>query len=159
MASFNGLGLHIGNLSRLSDAETRSACPENPTGEKGKGAMAIPDPKTSPARSLGQGWKVSPYIIIQPGETAVLADIAGQGAIQQIWMTPTGLWRNSILRFYWDDQAVPCRMPGRRFLCMRMEQVRASLIARGMRESGQRVQLLLGNAVSKARSRHADQHG
>ena len=43
MASFNGLGLHLGNLSRLSDAESRSISAENPTGEKGKGAMALPD--------------------------------------------------------------------------------------------------------------------
>src|SRR3970282_294186 len=33
--------------------------------------------------------------------------IAGPGAIQQIWMTPTGAWRVSILRFYWDDQEHP----------------------------------------------------
>src|ERR1035441_4117983 len=79
--AFNGLGLHLGNLSRLSDAESRSLSPENPTGERGKGAMAIPDPTTSPARDLGQGWKVSPYIIIRQGETATLADIAGPGAI------------------------------------------------------------------------------
>jgi hypothetical protein len=107
MASFNGLGLHLGNLSRLSDAESRSISAENPTGEKGKGAMAVPDPETSPARNLGPGWKVSPYITIDAGTTAVLADITGQGAIQQIWMTPTGLWRNSILRIYWDGQPAP----------------------------------------------------
>ena len=107
MATFNGLGLHLGNLSRLSDAESRSISAENPTGEKGKGAMAVPDPATSPARNLGQGWKVSPYITIAAGTTAVLADITGRGAIQQIWMTPTGLWRNSILRVYWDGQAAP----------------------------------------------------
>jgi D-arabinan exo alpha-(1,3)/(1,5)-arabinofuranosidase (non-reducing end) len=104
---FNGLGLHLGNLSRLSAAESRSISPENPTGEKGKGAMATPDPVKSPARDLGLGWKVSPYITIQPGETAVLADIAGAGAIQQIWMTPTGHWRHSILRIYWDASPTP----------------------------------------------------
>jgi len=69
--------------------------------------MAHPDPATSPARRLGQGWKVSPYITIAAGATVTLADISGQGAIQQIWMTPTGLWRSSILRFYWDDQTLP----------------------------------------------------
>ena len=40
MAQFNGLGMHLGNLSRLSSAETRSISPENFTGEKGKGGMA-----------------------------------------------------------------------------------------------------------------------
>src|SRR6202051_1896543 len=105
--AFNGMGLHLGNLSRLSDAESRSISPENPTGERGKGGMAIPDPATSPARELGQGWKVSPYIIIRSGETATLAEVAGPGAIGQIWMTPTGLWRDSILRFYWDGADAP----------------------------------------------------
>jgi Protein of unknown function (DUF2961) len=107
MASFNGLGLNLGNLSRLSDAESRSISPENPTGEKAMGARAEPDPATSPARELGLGWKVRPYIIIGAGETAMLADISGMGAIQQIWMTPTGLWRASILRIYWDDSPNP----------------------------------------------------
>jgi D-arabinan exo alpha-(1,3)/(1,5)-arabinofuranosidase (non-reducing end) len=107
MASFNGLGMHMGNLPLLSKAETRSISPENPTGEKGKGAMAIPDPAKSPARKLGRGWKVSPYIVIEPGEAKVLADIAGAGAITQIWMTPTGAWRSSIMRIYWDDSTTP----------------------------------------------------
>jgi hypothetical protein len=107
MASFNGLGMHMGNLAILSTAESRSISPENPTGEKGKGAMAIPDPATSPARKLGRGWKVSPYVIIAPGEVKVLADISGAGAIAQIWMTPTGLWRSSILRIYWDGSPTP----------------------------------------------------
>ena len=84
MAPFNGLGMSMGNLARLSAAESRSISPENPTGEKGRGAMAAPDPEKSPARKLGVGWKVRPYIIIAPGEVATLADIAGAGAIQQI---------------------------------------------------------------------------
>jgi hypothetical protein len=107
MASFNGLGMHMGNLPILSKAESRSISPENPTGEKGKGAMASPDPAKSPARKLGRGWKVSPYIVIEPGEVKVLADIAGAGAIAQIWMTPTGPWRSSIMRIYWDDSPAP----------------------------------------------------
>ncbi len=104
---FNGLGMHLGNLARLSRAETRSISPENPTGEKGKGAMAAPEPGRGPARDLGRGWKVSPYITVAPGETRVLAEIDGSGAIQQIWMTPTGHWRHSILRFYWDGSKTP----------------------------------------------------
>ncbi|HYL60469.1 MAG TPA: glycoside hydrolase family 172 protein [Candidatus Acidoferrales bacterium] len=107
MAPFNGLGMNMGNLALLSAAESRSISPENPTGEKGGGAKMAPDPEKSPARKLGIGWKVRPYIIIQPGEVATLADIAGAGAIQQIWMTPTGTWRSSILRIYWDDSPTP----------------------------------------------------
>ncbi len=103
---WNGLGLSMGNLSRLSSAKTRSLSPENPTGEKGKGAMAV-DPNHPPSRDLGRGWKVRPCIKIKAGETAVIADIDGPGALQQIWMTPTGNWRFSILRIYWDGQEQP----------------------------------------------------
>ena len=42
---FNGLNMNMGNLFRLSDAKTRSISPENFTGEKGKGGMAVPASK------------------------------------------------------------------------------------------------------------------
>lgn len=105
---FNGLGLHLGNLSRLSDAVSRSISPENFTGGKGEGGVSVDGPAAEAARGLGQGWKVSPYVVIPPGDTFTLADIQGSGAIQQIWMTlARGKWRHSILRAYWDDQTVP----------------------------------------------------
>lgn len=108
MTEFNGLGLHLGNISRLSRARTRSISPENFTGEKGQGGMSTDGPAANAARDLGQGWKVSPYIVLQPGETCDLANIEGQGAIQQIWMTLAGgKWRHAILRAYWDDQEQP----------------------------------------------------
>lgn len=112
--SFNGIGSGMGNLFRLSDAKTRSISPENFTGEKGKGGMA--DSKNEErnvanarhaARDLGQGWKVTPFIIINPEETFTLAEIDESGCIQHIWMTPTGNWRYSILRIYWDDEKEP----------------------------------------------------
>ena len=112
--SFNGIGSGMGNLFRLSDAKTRSISPENFTGEKGKGGMA--DSKNEErnvanarhaARDLGQGWKVNPFIIINPEETFTLAEIDESGCIQHIWMTPTGNWRYSILRIYWDDEKEP----------------------------------------------------
>jgi len=112
---FNGMEMNMGNLYRLSDARSRSVSPENFTGEKGKGGMARLEDKDkinhanafNAARDLGQGWKVNPYIRIQPGETATLAEITGSGAIQHIWMTPTGNWRFSIIRIYWDDETEP----------------------------------------------------
>ncbi len=105
--AFNGLGLDLGNLSRLSKAKTRSISPENFTGEKGKGGMAKEGTGALCARDLGQGWKISPSVAIEAGQTFTVADITGQGAIQQMWLTPTGHWRYSILRIYWDDQEVP----------------------------------------------------
>ncbi|MES2427535.1 MAG: glycoside hydrolase family 172 protein [Bacteroidota bacterium] len=113
---FNGLDMNLGTLSKLSDAQSRSISPENFTGEKGKGGMADPVKDkgkrnvanaTGAARELGQGWKVNPYIIINPGETITIAEMEGPGAIQHIWMTPTGNWRLSILRMYWDDEKEP----------------------------------------------------
>ena len=113
---FNGLDMNMGTLSRLSDAQTRSISPENFTGEKGKGGMADPVKDNGKrnvanaalqARELGVGWKVNPFITINPGETFTIAEINGSGAIQHIWMTPTGNWQYSIIRFYWDDESEP----------------------------------------------------
>lgn len=111
---FNGLDMSLGNLSRLSDAKTRSISPENFTGEKGKGALADPvkdkDKRNvanaaGEARELGKGWKVNPFIIIEPGETFTMADITGPGAVQHIWMTPTGNFNLSIFKVYYDGES------------------------------------------------------
>src|SRR5689334_2061983 len=107
MARFNGLGMHLGNLARLSAAKTRSISPENFSGEKGQGVMATDGTGAQAACDLGQGWKLSPSIRIAAGETRELAAIDGSGAIQQIWLTPTGNWRYSILRIYWDGAETP----------------------------------------------------
>lgn len=104
---FNGLDVNLGNLYKLSDAKTRSISPENFTGEPGKGGMATKGTGSNASRDLGQGWKVSPSVPIEPGQTFTLAEITGSGAIQHIWMTPTGNWRFSIIRFYWDDEKEP----------------------------------------------------
>jgi len=114
--AFNGVDMNLGNLSRLSDAKTRSISPENFTGARGKGGMADPSLDSGKrnvanawhaAKDLGKGWKVNPFIEIKSNETITIAEIEGPGAIQHIWMTPTGNWRFSILRFYWDDEAEP----------------------------------------------------
>jgi hypothetical protein len=104
---FNGLGSNLANLSLLSNAQTRSISAENFTGEKGKGGMAVDGQAAKHARDLGRGWKISPCIEIPAGEVREIANIEGPGAIQQIWMTPTGNWRFSIIRIYWDDQEQP----------------------------------------------------
>lgn len=106
-SGWNGLGVGLSNLWRLADAETRSISPENFTGEKGRGGMATEGTGSHPSSELGQGWKVSPSVRIPPGETFTLCDIKNSGAIQHIWLTPTGGWRNQTLRMYWDGQANP----------------------------------------------------
>src|SRR5215813_8398401 len=100
----------IGSLStiyRTSKARSLSISPENFTGEKGKGGMATEGVASRAAADLGRGWKVNPFVVIEPKKTFTLAEINGQGAIQHIWMTPTGNWRFSIIRMYWDDEAEP----------------------------------------------------
>lgn len=107
--SFSGLDVNMGNLYRLSDAKTRSISSENITGEPGQGGRTEIKNGVAGrnARELGVGWKVNPYTIVDGGKIVTLAEITGQGAIQHIWMTPTGNWRYSILRFYWDDEKEP----------------------------------------------------
>lgn len=105
--SYNGLNLNMGNLSRLSHAKTRSISPENLTGEKGKGGMATVGTGARAARDLGQGWKISPSLKVEPKKVLTLAEIQGPGAIQHIWMTPSGNYRFSIVRIYWDGEREP----------------------------------------------------
>jgi hypothetical protein len=128
---FDGLNMSMGNLARLSYAKTRSISPENFTGEKGKGGMATEGTGARAARELGQGWKVSPSVVIQAGQTFVMADINGCGAIQHIWMTPTGNNRFNILRIYWDGEenpSVECPV-GDFFACGLGEYTKVSSIA------------------------------
>ena len=89
--AFNGLGMGLGNLSRLSHAKTRSISPENFTGEKGKAGMATEGTGArAPRATSARAGRSRPSVRIEPGETFTLADITGPGAIQHIWMTPTG---------------------------------------------------------------------
>ena len=95
-------------LSLYTGAVFRSISPENPRGEKGGGGMSVDGPAHHAARDLGQGWKISPYVNIEQGQTHTLADIDGTGAIRHIWLTCAGLTaRNAILRMYWDGADVP----------------------------------------------------
>ena len=112
-------GFSLGGIPLLSHAKTRSISAENPTGEKGGGAReSVPDAQTyskglatvqeHPAAALGKGWKVRPYINLEPGTTTVLADVDGPGVIQHIWLTVhPRAYRDTILRIYWDGEETP----------------------------------------------------
>ena len=108
MEPYDGLGVHLGNVSRLSNAESRSISAENKTGERGRGGMATEGTGANSARELGRGWKVSPSIDLDGSSTVTLAEIDGPGAIQHIWLTvhPTK-WRSLVLRCYWDGEQAP----------------------------------------------------
>lgn len=107
----------LGTLPLLGAGETRSVCPENPTGGKGKGGMAIPNPAdpdlpfSAAAVDLGRKWKVRPFIKPKAGETVTIMDVEGPGIIQHIWMASERNWRGNgratILRFYWDEEPTP----------------------------------------------------
>jgi len=111
--SFIGLQPGLGSLPLLDRGITRSVSAENPTGEKGKGGMAIPNPaEPKPAAGaraaddLGQGWKVRPFIRVNAGETATLMDVKGPGIIQHMWIVEN-VNRGMVIRFYWDDEETP----------------------------------------------------
>jgi len=110
MNLFDGLNTNLGNLFRLSQAKSFSISPENFTGEKGHGGMAVDGTGAQCARELGPGWKISPSVDISPGEIFTIAKIAGPGSVQSIWFGGTVVrdyGRLAILRFYWDGQEQP----------------------------------------------------
>ena len=97
-------------LNLKKDIRTFSVSPENPTGEKGMGGRAVIGEGSASyaARDLGQGWKVNPYIVLEGGKTAVLADIRGEGSIKHIWITDSSEYgRQLILRIWFDGQKNP----------------------------------------------------
>ena len=80
--------------------ETRWASPENPKGEKGRGARAA------------GGRKGSPTIVIKAGASAMLAEAQGtSGMVRRIWMTipdrSPQMLRALRLDMYWDGATNP----------------------------------------------------
>ena len=103
-----GENANLSGLAMLSNAKSRSISAENFTGEKGKGGMAVEGTGQLCARDLGQGWKISPSVAVQPGETFTLANIEGPGVIKHIWITDNCQFnRKLILRMYWDGADTP----------------------------------------------------
>lgn len=93
---------------------TRQISAENPTGEKGRACTWDPVlgdpmlPHAHVALDMGRGWKVRPFITLDPGETNVLADIQGPGCINEFFITAaTDRLSELVLRIYWDDEQTP----------------------------------------------------
>ena len=119
MSSYFSPGL--GNIMKLSDAETRSISAENVYGRKGQGGMATPTEmqpevaalgqpwrKDGASRELGQKWKVRPCLDLPPNSTSTIMDVDGPAIIQHIWITMNAKFhRDLILRFYWDGETTP----------------------------------------------------
>ena len=138
-ARFNGLDMHLGNLSRLSDAQSRSISPENFTGEKGQGRHGHRRHRArTPRGTWARAGRSRPRCGIKAKSTFTLAEIDGPGAIQQIWMTPAPIdkTRHYILRFYWDGETEPSvEVPAGRLLRLRLGQVLPDQFAAGLRQS------------------------
>lgn len=100
----------LNNLTVKKNIRTFSVSPENITGKKGEGAKTELENGTAAnaAQTLGKGWKVNPYFIVEgDGAVTVLADIKGQGAIKHIWITDSASSRQLILRIYFDGSENP----------------------------------------------------
>ncbi|MDR1186851.1 MAG: DUF2961 domain-containing protein [Bifidobacteriaceae bacterium] len=109
----------LGSIARLSNTRTRSISPENFDGSLGGGGRATEGTGASCARDLGPGWKISPSVDIEPGETFELASIDGPGKITHIWATTQAdAWRALVLRAYWDGAGEPAvEVPYGDFFC------------------------------------------
>ena len=143
-------------LPYLNRARSRSVCAENPTGARGKGGMAVPNPSDpTPAASaraaddLGQGWKVRPFLRVNRGQTATLMDVDGPGLIEHIWMVE-GLSREhpSLLLGRRDNALDRSSCP--RLLCGGPRQVRYGQLAGRGGQPEQRPELLLADALPQA---------
>jgi hypothetical protein len=109
----------VDTLARRSSLRTRSISAENPDGAPGGGGRADEGTGAVAASRLGHGWKISPSVDIQPGDTHVLADLDGPGVLEHLWLTThRKFWRRSILRFYWDGSDQPAiEVPLGDFFC------------------------------------------
>jgi len=105
--------IDLSNIYTKRNAVSRSISAENPDGAPGGGGRATAEttlhpPSAQNARELGPGWKLSPCIAIEAGETAVLMDHEGPGCIRHIWMTlDSKCYRDVVLRVYWDGSDHP----------------------------------------------------
>ena len=155
--TFNGLDMGLGNLSRLSNAVTRSISAENFTGAKGQAAWRPRARAPMPRARAGAGLEdLALHHICRARATVTLADIAGPGAIQHIWLTVhPDFWRRLVLRIYWDGEATPSvEAPIGDFFCNGWGE-RCNVTSLPVcRQPGRRLQLLLGDALPQARAHH-----
>ncbi len=70
--------------------------------------------KTGRSSSWDRSGRNADSWLIQPGETALLAEIAGPAQITHIWMTQLAHYRECLLKITYDGAALPerARAPG-----------------------------------------------
>lgn len=98
--------MNYSKLTKFNNFETRAITPENPTGEKGKAAMA--------AGPLGPSRKGRGSITLPVNKETTIADIIGPGIIKHFWMTVRDhttkgsfVQRFILLKIYWDNEKEP----------------------------------------------------
>ncbi len=95
-------------LAKRRESISFSISPENFTGEKGMGGRAVEGTGALCARELGLGWKISPSVDIDSGDTFTMAEVKSSGAIKHIWLTYGAKEaRSLIIRLYWDGHDKP----------------------------------------------------
>ncbi len=72
-----------------------------------KKLTAIKPGRTGRVSSWDQSGRNADSWRLEPGESKVLADIKGPGAITHIWMTQADHYRKCLLRITWDNAAAP----------------------------------------------------
>lgn len=98
----------MSNLTKVSNAKTRSISAENKDGSKNGGARSIDGVFKSATEGTGLDWKISPCLKMEPKSAETIVNISDMGVIQHIWMTThSDNWRKVILRMYWDGEEYP----------------------------------------------------
>ena len=121
-----GIGASLTDRLSRPPPRTRQVSPENPTGARGAGARAVPDP-TDPdlphsalAAALGVGFKVRPFVSLPAGARITLADLSGAGTITNLYLTSNVPdLRNLRLRMWWDgDEEASVDVSVASFFCL-----------------------------------------
>ena len=156
--SFDGLGMHLGNLARLSNAETRSISAENFDGREGRGRHGDRGHRRDRGPRARPGLEGLAQHRHRPAaRRSRWPRSTGPGAIQHIWLTvhPTH-WRRLVLRVLLGRRGDAVgRDAARRLLLQRLVRALQHQLAADRGQPGRRLQLLLGDAVPQARPDHA----
>ncbi|MBE7499162.1 MAG: hypothetical protein HS113_02410 [Verrucomicrobiales bacterium] len=77
MSILLSLAVPLNSTTLPPGTHTRWVSPENPTGAKGAGGRS------------NRGAKGDAFLVVKPGDTAVLADLEGAGIIHRLWLSGT----------------------------------------------------------------------
>jgi hypothetical protein len=105
---------HLDRLLAAPVSTTRQLSPENPTGDRGEGALSVPNPSdpdlphSAMAAEFGMGFKVRPFIRLEAGERLTIGEIVGSGVIRSLFLTSNiPDLADLVLRIWWDGEADP----------------------------------------------------